>query len=118
MMISFQGSHYREAGELKKHFNDAFGMEKAGFFALGFDAQKHHIRSIRLNPGHCLATGIADTSRALATADRLMADDLFSGWGIRLSQPSTLKPAGRRPGRPRPSSVSYRQCSASTPMPR
>jgi hypothetical protein len=23
MMISFQGSHYREAGELKKHFNKA-----------------------------------------------------------------------------------------------
>jgi glycogen debranching enzyme len=78
MMISFQGSHYREAGELKKHFNDAFGMEKAGFFALGFDARKRHIRSIGSNPGHCLATGIADTSRALATADRLMADDLFS----------------------------------------
>jgi hypothetical protein len=47
------------------------------------DAQKRPIRAITSNPGHCLATGIADEAYVTRTADRLMADDLFSGWGVR-----------------------------------
>lgn len=74
---------YHEAAELKKRFNQAFWLEEEGFFALGLDAQKRPIRSITSNPGHCLATGIMDTSLARRTADRLMPHDLFSGWGIR-----------------------------------
>lgn len=73
---------YREAEELKKRFNETFWMEE-GFFALGLDAQKRPIRSIASNPGHCLATGIVDGTLARRTADRLMAEDLFSGWGVR-----------------------------------
>ncbi|HVV50419.1 MAG TPA: amylo-alpha-1,6-glucosidase, partial [Polyangia bacterium] len=33
--------------------------------------------------GHCLGTGIVDAARARRLAARLMAPDLFSGWGIR-----------------------------------
>jgi glycogen debranching enzyme len=35
------------------------------------------------NPGHCLWTGIIDERRAPAVAKRLLAEDMFSGWGIR-----------------------------------
>ena len=31
---------YREAGELKQRFNEAFWMEDVGFFALGLDGQR------------------------------------------------------------------------------
>lgn len=74
---------FREAGELKKRFNEAFWMEDEGFFALGLDPQKRQIKSITSNPGHCLATAIADESLVPRTALRLIADDLFSGWGVR-----------------------------------
>jgi glycogen debranching enzyme len=74
---------FREAEELKKRFNDAFWMEDEGFFAMGLDARGRPIRSIGSNPGHCLAAGIVDSSLAERTADRLLAEDLWTGWGVR-----------------------------------
>jgi glycogen debranching enzyme len=74
---------FREAGELKKRFNEAFWMEDEGFFALGLDARKRQIKSITSNPGHCLATAVADEALVPRTALRFVADDLFSGWGVR-----------------------------------
>jgi glycogen debranching enzyme len=74
---------YRQAGELRRRFNDAFWMEDAGFIAMGLDGDKRQIRSIGSNAGHCLAAAIVDPSRVLRAAGRLVARDLFSGWGIR-----------------------------------
>ena len=74
---------YREAEELKKRFNEVFWMEQEGFFAMGLDSKGKQIRAIASNPGHCLATGIVDPSLVQRTADRLFAEDMFSGWGIR-----------------------------------
>jgi glycogen debranching enzyme len=74
---------YKEAGELKKRFNDAFWMEKEGFFAMSLDPEKRQVGSIGSNAGHCLATGIVNESLVSRTAERFMADDLFTGWGIR-----------------------------------
>jgi glycogen debranching enzyme len=74
---------FHEASELKKRFNGAFWMEDLGYFAMGLDSHKRRIRSIASNPGHLLATAIADDSLVRRTANRLMQPDLFSGWGIR-----------------------------------
>jgi glycogen debranching enzyme len=74
---------WREAAELKRRFNEAFWMEARGSFAMGLDAEGRQITSIGSNPGHCLATGIADAALVERTASRLMGDDLFSGWGVR-----------------------------------
>jgi glycogen debranching enzyme len=74
---------YHAAGELKKRFNDAFWMEDLGFLAMGLDRQKRQIKSIGSNAGHCLATAIVEESLVRRTADRLFAEDMFSGWGIR-----------------------------------
>jgi glycogen debranching enzyme len=74
---------FHQAGELKKRFNDTFWMDDLGFFAMGLDGQKRRIRSIGSHAGHSIATAIADTTLVRGTADRLMAPDLFSGWGIR-----------------------------------
>jgi glycogen debranching enzyme len=61
----------------------AFWMDEPGFLAMGLDAQKRPIRSVGSNAGHRLAAGITDAALVCRTADRLMADDLFTGWGIR-----------------------------------
>jgi glycogen debranching enzyme len=74
---------FREAGELKKRFNEAFWMEDAAFFAMGLDARKRQIGGIGSNAGHCLATAIVDEPYVRQTADRMFEQDLFSGWGIR-----------------------------------
>ncbi len=74
---------FHEAQELKKRFNDAFWMEREGYLAMGLGPDGRPIRSIASNAGHCLAAGILDSSRAKRVASRLMAPDLFSGWGVR-----------------------------------
>jgi glycogen debranching enzyme len=74
---------HREAVELKKRFNDVFWMEDQGFFAMGLDGKNRLIKSIGSNPGHCVGAGIVDEALIERTARRLMADDLFSGWGVR-----------------------------------
>jgi glycogen debranching enzyme len=74
---------YREAGELKRRFNERFWMEDEGFFAMGLDAAGRQIKAVTSNPGHCLATAIVDESLVARTAARLMREDLFSGWGVR-----------------------------------
>ena len=35
------------------------------------------------NPGHCLYCGIVDPAKADAVAERLLAPDMFCGWGVR-----------------------------------
>jgi glycogen debranching enzyme len=74
---------YHEASELKKRFNDSFWMEDEGFVAMGLDSNKRQIKSIGSNPGLCLACGIVDDCRTRQVADRLMMDDMFTGWGVR-----------------------------------
>jgi glycogen debranching enzyme len=41
------------------------------------------VTGIGSNAGHCLASGILADEHVVAVADRLLADDLFSGWGVR-----------------------------------
>jgi glycogen debranching enzyme len=66
-----------------KRFNEAFWMERAEFFAMGLDSKKRQIGSIASNPGHCVACGIVDESLVKRTVDRLLAEDMFSGGGLR-----------------------------------
>jgi glycogen debranching enzyme len=72
-----------EAAALKDLFNEGFWMPDEGFIAMAVDGGDRQVRSIGSNAGHCLAAGIVDDAHAAAVADRLMAPDLFSGWGVR-----------------------------------
>lgn len=58
-------------------------MDDEGFYAMALDPAKRQVRSIASNAGHALATGLVPVKDARRVADRLMAPDLFSGWGIR-----------------------------------
>jgi glycogen debranching enzyme len=72
-----------EARALRKAFNEAFWDPDEGFFALALDGRKAQVRSVASNPAHCLFCGIVDDDKAPLVAERLMAPDMFSGWGIR-----------------------------------
>lgn len=72
-----------QARDLKARFNKAFWMSNEGYFAIALDKRKQKVDSIASNAGQCLWTGIVDKSKAKKVVDRLMAPDMFSGWGIR-----------------------------------
>jgi len=73
----------REAAELRRRFELSFWLDGEQFYAQGLDRHKAPIPSITSNPAHCLWAGIIDPERAEILRDRLMAPDMFSGWGIR-----------------------------------
>lgn len=73
----------REAEDLKRRFNTAYWWPEEGFYAIALDPDKRQVRSVASNPGHCLTAGIVDQDKAAAVGRRLMAPDMFSGWGIR-----------------------------------
>jgi len=73
----------QEARQLYERFNDRFWWEAEGTYYTGLDGRKQPIRSVTSNAGHLLSSGIVPTDRAARVARRLMADDMWSGWGIR-----------------------------------
>src|SRR5580658_1748816 len=72
-----------KATQLKTDFNRDFWMEENGWFAVGLDKDKRPIDSLTSNIGHCLWTGIVDDDKARIIADKLLAPEMFSGWGVR-----------------------------------
>jgi glycogen debranching enzyme len=79
-----RAGHLREsARDLKERFNQAFWMEGLGTYAMALQAGGSPLAVVSSNPGHVLWSGIADREKAEQTAKRLMAEDMFSGWGIR-----------------------------------
>ena len=73
-----------EAAALRERFNDDFWVnQRGGYYALGLDGDKRQIDSLTSNIGHLLWSGIVPEERAVAVADRLMSEHLFSGWGVR-----------------------------------
>jgi glycogen debranching enzyme len=73
----------KEAETLRSAFNDAFWNPHEGTYALALDGRKRQVASVTSNPGHCLSCGIVDPERAGAVVERLLAPDMFSGWGVR-----------------------------------
>jgi len=71
------------AAALRTRFNRDFWMPRERFVAQALDGDHNQVRALTSNPGHCLWTGILPASRARRVASRLMAPDLWSGWGIR-----------------------------------
>lgn len=76
-------AYWTSAADLKARFNRDWWMETEGFFALALDRNKRLVRAITSNVGHCLATGIIDSTHLSRVVGRLFAPDMFSGWGIR-----------------------------------
>ena len=71
------------AAALKQSFARDFWLEPENMIALALDADGRPCRVMASNGAHCLATGLVDGERATAMCKRLLADDMYSGWGIR-----------------------------------
>jgi glycogen debranching enzyme len=73
----------REAKQLYERFNDQFWWEEEGTYYLGLNGRKEPIRSVASNAGHLLQSAIVPEDRAGRVVSRLMANDMWSGWGVR-----------------------------------
>jgi glycogen debranching enzyme len=73
----------RDARALRRRFNDDYWHPARRHYVLALDGEKRQVDAMTSNVGHLLWSGIVDPRRARATADRLLASDMFSGWGIR-----------------------------------
>jgi glycogen debranching enzyme len=72
-----------KAVTLFERFNTDFWDEEAGFYALALDGDKQKVLTIASNQGHCLWSGIVRPDRAAKVVKRLLASDMWTGWGIR-----------------------------------
>ncbi|MGZ8481061.1 MAG: amylo-alpha-1,6-glucosidase [Candidatus Limnocylindria bacterium] len=58
-------------------------MADEGTYALGLDPDGRQIDGVASNAGHLLWCGLPAPARAKQVAARLIAPDMFSGWGVR-----------------------------------
>jgi glycogen debranching enzyme len=72
-----------EAADLQRRFDTAFWMPDLGYYAVALDADKRQVGTITSNPAHALWSGIVPADRVGQIAERLMSEELDSGWGIR-----------------------------------
>jgi len=72
-----------EADTLAERLETLFWWDDQGTYYVGLDGDKRPIESVTSNPGHLLASEAIAAERASLVRDRLLADDMWSGWGIR-----------------------------------
>ena len=72
-----------EAERLAALVEERFWWEEQGTYYLGLDGRKRPIRTVASNAGHLLWTGAVDPDRGRRVASRLLAPDMWSGWGVR-----------------------------------
>ncbi len=72
-----------KAVAMKTAVQSSFWMPDEGYFAMALDGQKRQVNGITSNAGHLLWAGLPDADKASQVVERLMAPELFSGWGIR-----------------------------------
>jgi glycogen debranching enzyme len=73
----------QSAARLKRAFNERFWMEDEGFYAMALDGQKRQVRQVSSTIGHALWSRIVAEERIPDVVRRLVAPDMFTGWGIR-----------------------------------
>lgn len=79
-----------EASVFKERFNQDFWMPEHQFFALALDENGKQLDVISSNPGHCLETDIINDEYIELVVKKLMASDMFNGWGIRTLSASAI----------------------------
>jgi glycogen debranching enzyme len=73
----------RQAGELRRRFEQHFWSDELGTYVIALDENKNQCRVRTSNAGHALLCKIASRERAATTAETLLSEAMFSGWGIR-----------------------------------
>ena len=72
-----------QANDLKWRFEEQFWNDELRSYVLALDGRKRQCRVSSSNAGHALFCKIAKPERAAITAETLMSERMFSGWGIR-----------------------------------
>ena len=72
-----------KAQDLQERFNEVFWDPETKAYAYCLDGNKRRIMTTASNPGHLLWSGIVPEERAGPVVERLLADDMWSGWGVR-----------------------------------
>jgi glycogen debranching enzyme len=72
-----------QAHRLRAAFDDAFWMPDEQTYAVALDENKRQVRAVTSNPGHLLVSAILPGAKAEMVANRMLRDDMFSGWGVR-----------------------------------
>ena len=73
-----------EAEALRIRFDERYWVgARGGYYALALDGEKQPVDSLCSNLGHLLWSGIVPSERVETIANRLLGDELWSGWGIR-----------------------------------
>lgn len=74
----------RESAEaVRARVEERLWLEEEGTYALALGGDGRLVASASSNPGQLLWSGLPSPERARRVARRLLADDLFSGWGLR-----------------------------------
>lgn len=73
----------QRAGAMRDRFDSAFWSEPLGCYALARQAGGRLLAVASSNAGQVLWSGIAPPARSAQVAQRLLAPDMFSGWGVR-----------------------------------
>jgi glycogen debranching enzyme len=81
--VDYQQELTEQARQLKTKFNEQFWSESKQTYVIALDGQKRPCNVLSSNAGHCLFSGIATRERAKLIAEKLMQDNMFSGWGVR-----------------------------------
>ena len=69
--------------QLRRLIDERFWEEDRGFYGLALDRDKKLCRVDSSNPGHLLFAEAISAERARQVSERMLQDNLFSGWGIR-----------------------------------
>ena len=73
----------RRAESLRTHFDRDFWDDDIGCYLLARQGRGRPAAVVSSNAGQVLWGGLATAARAHQVAERLLAPDMFSGWGIR-----------------------------------
>ncbi|MFQ5986810.1 MAG: glycogen debranching N-terminal domain-containing protein [Thermoplasmata archaeon] len=72
-----------QAEALGERFDAAFWMPKEGTYAIALEGRGERIPLVASNPGHLLMSGLLTRAQADRVTERLLMEDLHSGWGVR-----------------------------------
>jgi len=81
----------RRAEAMRAHFRSDFWSDDLGCYYLARQQGGRPAAVVSSNSGQVLWGGIADEHQARRVAERLLREDMFSGWGIRTLSSSELR---------------------------
>jgi glycogen debranching enzyme len=78
------------AEKLRTSFERDFWSDDLGSYAMALEKDHRQLAVMSSNAGQVLLSGIASAERAKSVAGRLLADDMFNGWGVRTMSSDTV----------------------------